>query len=120
MENRHHFQSMLKNNRYNSLYGDGMRHEKVQAIFMRYIIHFIGDLNTLHSSLPVRLYQHYDRNHFTSSPVRCHLRPHHRYELGHIPEKFKKSGYYNVVNVFQVSSDVLCMDRSALYRALGK
>lgn len=61
-----------------------MQQEKSAGRFMRYIIHFIGDLN---GSLPVRLYQHYEGNHHTSSPVRCHLRPHHRYELGHIPVK---------------------------------
>lgn len=86
---------------------------------MRYIIHFIGDLNTLHGSLPVRLYQHYEGNHHTSSPVRCHLRPHHRYELGHIPVKLKESGYVRVVDVFQAGREVLCMGRFALYRALG-
>lgn len=70
--------------------------KKVLAVFMRYIIHFIGDLNTLHGSLPLRLYQHYEGNHHTSSPVRCHLRPHHRYELGHIPVKLKESVYVRV------------------------
>lgn len=83
---------------------------KREGNFMRHIVPFIGNPYPLHSSLPGRLYQSYKGNSYhTSSPARCHLRPHHQYEPGHIPVKLKESRYVGEVDMFQPGRVMYCV-----------